>query len=148
MDPRLFQLLLTVGLTILIASIIGGITYAVLKSRKSKTSGEKEEEDKKNNTTSNFGSADYNELILCHAGYCGYCKDFLPKFQEAVPILRAKYRGLKITTYQHETQLEMIRNIQPPVEYYPTMRLNGQEFEGPRTAEGVVEFVDKFINLK
>ncbi len=146
MKDRVLYLFLAFLITLLIFGPIIGITYFVVKKMKEKRKNESENATP--STTAKFGNAEENELVLCHAGYCGYCKDFLPKFNEAVPILRARYRTLKITTYQHETQMEMIRQIQPPVEYYPTMRLNGQEFEGPRTAEGVIEFVEKYINAK
>lgn len=82
-----------------------------------------------------------NELVLCHAGYCGYCRDFLPEFNKAVPELQQKFPGLKIVTFKHEDNPSEIEKIQPPVTYYPCMRMNGAEFEGPRTKEGVIDFV-------
>jgi hypothetical protein len=84
-----------------------------------------------------------NELVLCHAGYCGYCRDFLPEFNKAVPELKTKFPGLKIVTYKHEDDLSLIQKIEPSVTYYPCMRVNGVEFEGPRTAQGVIDFVEK-----
>ncbi len=84
-----------------------------------------------------------NELVLCHAGYCGYCLEFLPEFNKAVPELRAKFPGLKIVTYKHEDDLSTIQKIQPSVTYYPCMRLNGVEFDGPRTKQGILDFVTK-----
>lgn len=84
-----------------------------------------------------------NELVLCHAGYCGYCRDFLPEFDKATPELRAKFPGLVIVAYKHEDDMPKIQQIQPPVSYYPCMRLNGAEFEGPRTKQGVIDFVNR-----
>ena len=84
-----------------------------------------------------------NELVLCHAGYCGYCRDFLPEFEKAVPELQQRFPGLKIVAYKHETDMSEIQKIEPAVTYYPCMRLNGAEFEGPRTSQGVIDFVEK-----
>jgi thiol-disulfide isomerase/thioredoxin len=87
-----------------------------------------------------------NELVLCHAGYCGYCRDFLPEFHKAVPELQTQFPGLKITMYKHEDDLSSIQKIEPSVTYYPCMRLNVVEFEGPRTAQGVIDFVKANYN--
>lgn len=94
--------------------------------------------------SSSYENAKKNELVLFHAGYCGYCRDFLPEFNKAVPELRAKFPGLDVVTYKHEDDMSAIQKIQPAVTYYPCMRLNGVEFEGPRTKQGVIDFVTKY----
>ena len=84
-----------------------------------------------------------NELVFYHAGWCGYCKDFMPVFDQTVPDLQSQFPDLTITKYQEEHDRAAIQAANPPVEGFPTIRLNGVEFEGPRTAEGLMMFVQK-----
>ncbi len=84
-----------------------------------------------------------NELVFYHAGWCGYCKEFMPIFDQTVPSLQAQFPELVITKYKDEDDRKVIQSANPPVEGFPTVRLNGAEFEGPRTAEGLLMFVQK-----
>jgi thiol-disulfide isomerase/thioredoxin len=84
-----------------------------------------------------------NELVFYHAGWCGYCKEFMPVFDATSPELKAQFPELIITKYQEENDRDAIQSANPPVEGFPTIRLNGAEFEGPRTSEGLLMFVQK-----
>ena len=84
-----------------------------------------------------------NELVFYHAGWCGYCKEFMPVFDATSPELKAQFPELIITKYQEENDRDAIQSANPPVEGFPTIRLNGAEFEGPRTSEGLMMFVQK-----
>jgi thiol-disulfide isomerase/thioredoxin len=92
--------------------------------------------------SSSFGSSPKrNELVFYHADFCGYCHQFMPVFDQTAPELRKMFPGLTITKLQHEKDQLAIHKAKPPVEGYPTLRLNGAEFAGPRTAEGLMMFV-------
>ncbi len=84
-----------------------------------------------------------NELVFYHAGWCGYCKEFMPTFDTTVPDLKSEFPELIITKYKDEDDRVAIQKANPPVQGFPTIRLNGAEFEGPRTAEGLRMFVQK-----
>ena len=84
-----------------------------------------------------------NELVFYHAGWCGYCKELMPIFDTTVPDLKAQFPDLIVTKYQDEHDRSVIQSANPPVQGFPTVRLNGAEFEGPRTSEGLVMFVQK-----
>lgn len=84
-----------------------------------------------------------NELVFYHAGWCGYCEEFMPVFDATSPELKSQFPDLIITKYQEEHDRDTIRSANPPVQGFPTIRLNGAEFEGPRTSEGLVMFVEK-----
>ena len=90
---------------------------------------------------SKFGGPKRNELVFYHADFCGFCHQFMPIFDGTIPTLEEMFPDLVITKLQHETdQLEILK-AQPAVQGYPTLRLNGVEFEGPRTPEGLITFV-------
>lgn len=90
---------------------------------------------------SDFTNPGKNELVFYHAGWCGYCREFLPVFDATVPELQSKFPGLVVTKYKDEDDREAIRKASPRIEGFPTVRMNGVEFEGPRTAAGLVAFV-------
>jgi len=93
--------------------------------------------------SSGFGSSSSkrNELVFYHADFCGYCHQLMPVFDQTMPELRKRFPGLTITKLQHESDQLAIHQARPPVQGYPTIRLNGAEFEGPRTSEGLMMFV-------
>ncbi len=111
---------------LLILSVIG-IVLAIIKATKK----------------SEFGAATpkENELVFYYADFCGYCHQFMPIFDETSPELQKMFPGLIITKYQHESDQLIIQQARPSVDGYPTLRLNGAEFQGPRTPEGLVAFV-------
>lgn len=89
-----------------------------------------------------FGAAPKrNELVFYHADFCGYCHQFMPIFDETAFALKETFPGLIITKLQHETDQLAILQAQPPVNGYPTVRMNGAEFEGPRTPDALMKFV-------
>lgn len=90
-----------------------------------------------------FSVSRKNELVFYHAGWCHFCKDFMPIFDQAVPDLQAQYPDLIVTKYQDEHDRDTIQSTNPPIEGFPTIRLNGAEFEGPRTAKGLMMFVQR-----
>ncbi len=91
---------------------------------------------------SKFGAAPKrNELVFYHADFCGFCHEFMPIFDKSAPILKETFPELTITKLQHETDQAEILKARPPVQGYPTVRLNGVEFDGPRTSEGLMSFV-------
>ena len=92
-------------------------------------------------TLGKFTNPGKNELVFYHAGWCGYCKEFMPVFDATTPQLVAQFPGLTIVKYKDETDQEAVRKASPPIQGFPTIRLNGEEFEGPRTPDGLIAFV-------
>jgi hypothetical protein len=90
-----------------------------------------------------FGVLRPNEIVFYHAGWCGYCKEFLPVFDRTIPVLKTRFPGLIVTKYMDETDHVAIMRATPPIEGFPTIRMNGAEFQGPRTQEGLIMFVVK-----
>lgn len=90
---------------------------------------------------SDFTNPRKNELVFYHAGWCGYCKEFMPVFDATVPALKERFPDLTVTKYKDEKDRDAIRKASPRVDGFPTIRLNGKEFEGPRTPEGLLAFV-------
>ena len=109
-----------------VVSVLVGVILAIVKAT----------------SKSKFGGAPRrNELVFYHADFCGYCHQFMPIFDETASSLQEMFPGLIITKLQHETDQLAILQAQPSVDGYPTVRLNGAEFEGPRTQEGLMTFV-------
>lgn len=116
---------LTAFAAFFVVLVLVWIVIAIVKSNKSK-----------------FGGAPRrNELVFYHADFCGYCHQFMPIFDETASALQEMFPGLIITKLQHETDQLTILQAQPPVNGYPTLRMNGAEFEGPRTPEALTAFV-------
>lgn len=117
---------LSASVALLVAIVLYGIIIVIVKATKK----------------AKFGAAPKrNELVFYHADFCGFCHQFMPIFDGVVPELKETFPDLIITKLQHETdQLEILK-AQPAVEGYPTLRLNGVEFEGPRTPDGLMSFV-------
>jgi hypothetical protein len=64
-------------------------------------------------------------------------------FDRTIPVLRTRFPGLIVTKYKDETDRVAIMSASPPIEGFPTIRMNGAEFQGPRTQEGLIMFVVK-----
>jgi hypothetical protein len=117
---------LSASVALLVVLVLTWIIIAIVKATKK----------------ADFGAAPKrNELVFYHADFCGYCHQFMPIFDETASALLEMFPGLIITKLQHETDQLAILQAQPPVNGYPTVRLNGKEFEGPRTPEALMTFV-------
>lgn len=94
----------------------------------------------------NSSTVKFPAVVYTSAGYCGYCKEFKPLWK------KLKSRGFKT---QDGIDIQFIEvtsdssNIDkfPPVESYPTIRyhysyVNYTQFDGARTEDALVEFIN------
>ena len=82
-------------------------------------------------------------LVMFYAPWCGHCKAFKPEFERAATELKAKGVPVGRIDGSSETDISDAEQIRG----FPTVRVyvdgNGVTFDGPRTAAGLVAFVEK-----
>ena len=82
-------------------------------------------------------------FTLFHWNKCGHCKKMMPEWAK----LKSQYKGnIKLADYESESNPAIMK--QNKVEGFPTIRLleKGKkpvEYEGPRTAQGFMAFLNK-----
>lgn len=83
------------------------------------------------------------ELVLFHWNKCGHCKKMMPEWQKT----KSSYKGsIKLVDYESEKNPKIMKDN--GIQGYPTLKLfnNGKveaEYEGPRTAQGFIAFLNK-----
>lgn len=101
----------------------------------------------------NFGTQkqndkhDKHELILYHAAFCGYCKQFMPEWDQFATYAKDNISNLKVTKLQCDGNDKAICD-KANVSGFPTvvMKLaNGKEvpFDGNRTKSSLIDFCKK-----
>ena len=79
---------------------------------------------------SNTSTAGKGDLVYFYSPNCPHCKDFMPVWDSlSVPVSKKKINC--------DTQKC------PGIEALPTIMMNGEEYTGKRTKEGVEAFVQK-----
>ena len=105
-----------------------------------------------------------NGLLLNHAEWCGHCVHFMPEWKKIVTKLKKKknFNVVDIESASHNTirsnNKKMFNHItqkngKEQVLYYPMIILYKEVagkikkimFDGKRTEEGVLEFIDKHL---
>lgn len=89
-------------------------------------------------------------LALFHANWCGHCKHFAPEWEKLKSMIP---QGISMVDLEHGRDQEALRlfNIEgfPTIRFYP-YGVNPQErfveYSGPRNAESIVDFLNKYIN--
>ena len=80
-----------------------------------------------------------NSVTLYHANWCGHCQRFKPVWDNEV---KPALKELGITHNEYEEQENPDKIAAVNLQGYPTIMIskNGQtyEYEGPRTAQGIV----------
>ena len=83
------------------------------------------------------------QLVLYHWNKCGHCKKMMPEWAK----LKSQYKGnIKLADYESEANPQIMKDN--GVQGYPTIRLQEKgkkpvEYEGPRTAQGFMAFLNK-----
>ncbi len=109
---------LSIGIAIVacILAIIGAIDYY-----------------KKNKKT--FGNVNDASILFYSYESCGHCKDFQKTWDEIVNLTKNK-KGI------HTEQIEATQNPQriqnDNIMYFPTIKINGIEYNGPRTTNAIL----------
>lgn len=86
-------------------------------------------------------SNDSAKLVLYYTDWCGFSQQFLPVWAEVKKVLGSKYSALNILEFECSKDDGKCNNVKG----YPTVRFekNGhiEEFMGPRTVQGLDDFV-------
>ena len=86
-------------------------------------------------------TGDNDVLTLHHAPWCGHCKHFMPEYDKFAEVAKHKYTNLDVKKIDC-TSAKCPEDIRG----YPTVRLTRggttSEFNGPRTFEGLCNFVE------
>ena len=109
---------LIIAIIALILAVIGGVKY--LKDQKAKT-------------TSSFGAT--TEILFYSLKDCGHCIKFKEEWNKLI----------ELTKNNKDIQLEQIEATENPariqndnIMYFPTIKINGKEYEGERTAKAIL----------
>lgn len=116
---------LFIAIVACILAIIGGIKY--LKDQKTKT-------------TSSFGKT--TEILFYSLKDCGHCIKFKEEWNKLI----------QLTKNNKDIHLEQIEATENParvqkdgIMYFPTIKINGKEYEGERTADSILRAADIII---
>ncbi len=88
-------------------------------------------------------------LVLFYADWCGHCKEFMPIWDKTTKTINDANKGVKLIKVEcgkpQENEGHKMLMDKYSIQGYPTIKFfeNGQakEYEGPRTEEGIVEFL-------
>lgn len=87
-------------------------------------------------------------LILFYAPWCGHCKAFAPEYSKIADAVKEK--GIKVVTARVNVEENEVTSQLNNIEGFPTIKLfiNNEisEYEGDRTVDKVLSFLDKKIN--
>jgi thiol-disulfide isomerase/thioredoxin len=91
-----------------------------------------------------FEDAGKYELIMYHAEWCPHCHSALPEFEKLGAIQTIGGKKVELSAIEAEKNPGKVRE---KVDGYPTIRLYTPEgkvvnYDGPRTAEGLQEFLN------
>ncbi len=76
-------------------------------------------------------------VILYFAEWCGHCKTFKPEWKKLMQELDKK--GIKYKEYEDSRDEAIIQSA--GVKGYPTIKIDGQEYNGNRTADAILEYL-------
>ena len=87
-------------------------------------------------------------LILFYAPWCGHCKAFAPEYSKIADAI--KEQGIKVVTARVNAEENDVTSQLNNIEGFPTLKLyvdnEISEYEGDRTVDKVLSFIDKKIN--
>ena len=85
-------------------------------------------------------------LVEFYAPWCGHCKTLEPQYVKAAKMLKEKAPGVILAKVDATKESELAKEYM--VQGFPTLTLfrkgvKQEDYEGPRTAEGLVEYMLK-----
>ena len=88
-------------------------------------------------------------LVLFYADWCGHCKNFMPTWDKISKTVNENKSGAKLIKVEcgkpQENEGHKMIMEKYSIEGYPTIKYfengNAKDYEGPRTEEGIVEFL-------
>jgi len=98
------------------------------------------------NAEPNLNSSDPT-IVFFFAPWCGHCKNAKPEFEKLMNMLKDKTKAIMVNCDENQ---EVARDFN--IEGYPTIRFypngpknkdNAKEYQGPRTAEDMLQFVSQ-----
>ena len=90
---------------------------------------------------SSFGKS--NVIELYHAKWCGFCTEFVPNVFDPVT---KEFKGLIVKKYEADKNAAEISKAQPSIRGFPTVRMNGEEYNGDRTVSNFRDFIKRNMN--
>ena len=86
---------------------------------------------------------------LIYADWCGHCKEFMPIWDKTTKTINDANKGVKLMKVEcgkpQENESHKMLMDKYSIQGYPTIKFfeNGEvkEYDGPRTEEGIVEFL-------
>ena len=95
-----------------------------------------------------------NKMVLYYAHWCGYCKEFLPKWEMMCETVAKKHPNLdvklvKVDCAYIKGREEETLGYNPNVMGYPTIRVHkkkasmAEDYEGPREVDDIVSYLTK-----
>ena len=94
-----------------------------------------------------FASAASKSVVVCKADWCGHCKQAAPEFSKLMAASPMTLKdGSKVTVKVLDADQNKDEIKQYNIKGYPTILIgdgaNMTEYPGPRTYDGVVEFLN------
>lgn len=109
---------LIIAIVACILAVIGGVKY--LKDKKAKT-------------TSSFGAT--TEILFYSLKDCGHCIKFKKEWNKLIELTK---NNKDINLEQIEATENPARVQKDGIMYFPTIKINGKEYDGERTAEAIL----------
>ena len=95
-----------------------------------------------------------NKMVLYYAHWCGFCKEFLPKWEMMCETVSTKHPNLDVKLVKVDCEFikgreEEKLGYNPNVMGYPTIRVHkkkskmAEDYEGPREVNDIVAYLTK-----
>lgn len=95
-----------------------------------------------------------NKMVLYYAHWCGFCKEFLPKWEMMCETVSKKHPNLDVKLVKVDCEYlkgreEEKLGYNPNVMGYPTIRVHkkksnmAEDYEGPREVDDIVAYLTK-----
>ena len=107
-----------------------------------------------NNGVDVLKSNNENKMVLYYAHWCGFCREFLPKWEMMCKTVAEKHPNLDVKLVKVDCEYikgreEETLGYNPNVMGYPTIRVHkknsnmANDYEGPREVDDIVSYLTK-----
>lgn len=76
-------------------------------------------------------------ITLYYAEWCGHCQRFKPEWERLKKTAKDKYPSITVEDYEQGKNPEVMRKA--GINGYPTIKVNGKEYNGKRNAEEILK---------